>query len=299
MIKFLFSLVVILPAISFAEQQSPEITFASAIEVSPRSVITAYDVAETKHLTDEMADQLKAIQLGDVTTTKIEKNELTHKLRSLRAKFILPSEMKLLKSRHPISRMELERKIKNQITRTCPDCDLQIQISSVPMNVTADWELDLNIDLTKSSITIPIRSLNDPDKKGFVIGQIKRYQSIPVLNRSVKMGDVITSDLVTIEKREITNPREAIVAAEQISGMQAARYLNAGQVLTYNDLKKEQVMKKGQMVKAVAGQDYFEISVSAQAEENGAIGDVIKVRNLDSQKVVAARVVDKGLVRIE
>jgi flagella basal body P-ring formation protein FlgA len=132
-----------------------------------------------------------------------------------------------------------------------------------------------------------------------VIGQIKRYQSIPVLNRSVKMGDVITADLVTIEKREIINPREAIVTAEQISGMQAARYLNAGQVLTYNDLKKEQVMKKGQMVKAVAGQDYFEISISAQAEENGAIGDVIKIKNLDSQKVVAARVVDKGLVRIE
>lgn len=287
------------PLFVWAQKQQPEITFPSAIEISPRSVITAFDVAETKNLTDQMMEDLKGIQLGDMNTIRIEKSELTHKLRTMHAKFILPSEMKFLKSRHPVSRMELERKIKNHITKTCGECDIQIQISSVPMNVTADWELDLNVDLTKTSMMIPIHSLNQPDKKGWVVGEIKRYQQVPVLNRSVKTGDVITSDLITVEKRLLTNPREVIVSAVQMMGMQAARFLNAGQTIAYADLKKEQVMKKGQMVKAVAGRSNFEVSISAQVEEAGAIGDVIKVRNLDSQKVVAARVIDKGIVRIE
>lgn len=299
MIKLFSLLTLLFPALVFAQKQMPEIVFSSAIEISPRSVITAYDVAETKNLTDEMTEDLKAIKLGDSNTIRIEKNELTQKLRTMHAKFMLPSEMKLLKSRMPISRMELERKIKNHVTKTCGECDLQIQISSVPMNVTADWELDLNVDLTKTSVMIPIRSIHEPEKKGWVVGEIKRYQNVPVLNRSVKVGDVITEDLVTVEKRLLTNPREVIISAMQMVGMQAARFLSAGQTVAFADLKKEQVVKKGQMVKAIAGHTYFEVSISAQVEEAGSIGDVIRIKNLDSQKVVAARVIDKGLVRIE
>ncbi|MFZ3228756.1 MAG: flagellar basal body P-ring formation chaperone FlgA [Pseudobdellovibrio sp.] len=292
-------LLVFFPMIVLAQKQMPEITFSSAVEISPRSMITAFDVVETKNMSDELMENLKEIKLGDSSTIRIEKTELAHKLRSVHAKFILPSEMKLLKSRNPISRMELERKIKNHITKNCAECDLQIQISSVPMNVTADWELDLNIDLTKTSVIIPIRSINNPEKKGWVVGEIKRYQSVPVLNRAVKTGDVITQDLISVEKRLIMNPREIIANSQQLMGMQAARFLNAGQAITYSDLKKEQVMKKGQMIKAIAGQSSVEVSILAQVEEAGAIGDVIRIRNLDSQKIVAARVVDKGLVRIE
>ncbi len=291
-------LVIFFPLMALAQRQS-EIVFPSAVEISPRSVITAFDVVETRNLTDELASELKSIELGNSTTVRIEKRELVHKLRNLKAKFILPSEMKFLKSRHLISRMELERKIKNQLTKTCADCDLQIQISSVPMNVSADWEMDLNVDLTKTSMMIPIQSTTQNDRKGWIVGQIKRYQQVPVLNRAVKMGDVITQDLVTIEKRQLLNARESVTNPEQLIGMQAARYLNAGQTISYADLKKEQVLKKGQMVKAMVGHAFFEVSISAQVEESGSIGDVIKIKNMDSQKVVAARVIDKGLVRIE
>lgn len=293
------TLLVLCPLIVFADKQIPEIIFSSAVEISPRSTITAFDVVEAKYLNDEIAEELKEIKLGDINTQKIGKNILTQKLRSIHAKFVLPSEVKLLKSRHPISRMELERKIKNQIAKNCTECDLQIQISSVPMNVTADWELDLNVDLTKTAVTIPIRSIDNPEKKGWVVGEIKRYQTVPVLNRAAKTGDVISEDLISFEKRLVTNPRDSVVTKEQLMGMQASRYLNAGQVISFMDLKREQIMKKGQMVKAVAGHAFFEVSISAQVEEAGAIGDVIRVKNLDSQKIVAAKIIDKGLVRIE
>ena len=111
--------------------------------------------------------------------------------------------------------------------------------------------------------------------------------------------EVITPDLISLEKRQLLNPREVIVSSEHLMGMQAARFLNAGQIISFSDLKKETVLKKGQMVKAIAGHAFFEVSISAQAEEPGSIGDVIKIKNMDSQKVFAARIVEKGLVRIE
>ncbi len=299
MMKNLLKITLVFFPLFVMAQRQPEIVFPSAVEVSPRSKITAFDVVETRYLTEDLAFELKAVEIGNDKTTRVEKSELIRKLHHLKAKFILPSEMKLLRSRHVVSRMELERKIKNQLTKDCGSCDLQIQISSVPMNVTADWELDLNIDLTKSSMMIPIQSISQNEKKGWIVGQIKRYQKVPVLNRPVKMGDLITGDLVTAEKRQILNSREAIAQFEQVIGMQAARYLSAGQVLNYSDLKKEQIMKRGQMVKAVFAHAFFDVSIAAQVEEAGSVGDVIKIKNMDSQKVVAARVVEKGLVRIE
>lgn len=299
MIKQFIKIILAFTPLFVWAQNPAEVIFPSAVEISPRSVITAFDVVETKNMDQELATDLKSIQIGDANTLKIDKKDLIKKLHHLKAKFILPAELKILRSRQSVSRMELERKIKNHLTRSCADCDLQIQVSSVPMNVTSDWELDLNIDLTKNSVMIPIRSIFQTEKKGWVVGEIKRYQFVPVLNRAVRLGEVITADLVSLEKRLLLNPREVIISSEHLMGMQAARFLSAGQIISYSDLKKEVVLKKGQMVKAIAGHAFFEVSISAQVEEAGSIGDVIKIKNMDSQKVFAARVIEKGLVRIE
>ena len=290
--------VLLFPLISLAAAQ-PELTFSSATEVSPRSSITIYDIVEAKNVTEQLISEMKNIKIADSKSTRIEKSELARSLRHLHAKFILPPEIKIMRSRNEVSRMEVERKVKNQLQINCVDCDLQIQISSVPSNLASDWDLDLNIDLTKSNAMIPIFSNSQPEKKGWVIAQIKRYQKVPVLERAVRMGDVLTKDMITFEKRMLVNPRETVLNKNAIEGMQASRYISAGQILTYADLKKENVVKRGQMVKVLAGTKSFEVSMAGQVEETGAIGDIVKIKNMDSQKVFAAKVIDRGVVRIE
>ncbi len=295
MIKFL---IVLFPLFSFAAPLC-ELTFSSATEVSPREEITAYDLVEAKNLNEDILAQLKQIKVGDKKTMRIEKMDLAKMLRSIRAHFILPSELKILRSKSAVSRMEIERKIKNQIHMNCIECDIQVQVSSVPSNLATDWNLDLNVDLTKNSAMIPIYSSQAQDKKGWVVADIKRYQKLPVLSRSVKVGDVISEDMLILEKRLVAQVRDTVINMDSIIGMQVVRFLNAGQTILFSDLKKEQVVKRGQMVKAITGNSTFEVSISAQVEEGGSVGDVIKIKNLDSQKVFAAKVVDRGLVRIE
>lgn len=286
------------PLYCFAGLQ-PELTFSSATEVSPRDEITIYDIVEAKNMNEQLASEMKAIKIADGQALRIEKKDLAKMLHNLRAKFILPSEIKIMRSKNDVSRMEVERKIKNHLQIDCLDCELQIQISSVPSNLSSDWSLDLNVDLSKPTAMIPISSNSQPDKKGWVVAQIKRYQQIPVLNRAAKMGEVITREMVSLEKRLIMNVRETILKAVALEGMQASRFLNAGQALTYADFKKETIVKRGQIVKVLAGTQTFEVSMSAQVEEAGSIGDVVKIKNLDSQKVFAAKVIDRGVVRIE
>lgn len=296
MIKFLLSL---LFSVSCFASQDVELVIPSAVEVSPRSEISLYDIVEAKNLNDSLASELKDLIIPDSKVNTMHKSELAKMLRTIKARFVLPSELKIIRSRGSISRMEVERKIKNKIYSQCSGCEVQVLISSVPTNMESDWSLDLNVDLTKASVTLPIVGTKNADLKGWVVAEIKRYQSVPVVNRSIKIGDVLTEDMFTIEKRQLINSRDTVQKVESVVGMQAIRFLTAGQVLQYGDIKKEQVLKKGQMVKAMFGTSDFEVAISAEAQEAGSVGDVVKIKNIDSQKVFAAKIVERGLVRIE
>lgn len=282
-----------------AQVRVGEIVISSATEISPREVITAYDIVETKNVSREILDRLKNIVVATQKSATITKNELIKKLRMVDSYFMFPSEVKLLRSKQSISRMEVERKIKNHLLSSCHKCDFKININSVPKWVTSDWEMDLNVDLNKKTVMVPVYSTSAPDKKGWITAEIKKYVDVAILNRDVKVGEVITSDMVDSELRLIQGSSDMIINKKSLVGMQAVRFLSAGAPINYRDLKREVVLKKGQIVKAVFGKESFEVSISATAEESGSIGDVIKFKNLDSQKMFAARIEEKGLVRIE
>lgn len=276
-----------------------EITLSSAIEVSPREVITAYDIVESRNLNESALSDLKDIELGNAQTKTITKLEIIKKFRGLEANFRLPAEVKILRSKSNVSRLEIERKIMNHLLAKCGTCEYRIQINSVPQNLLTDWELDMNVDFNKSTVMIPAFSASTPDKKGWVVVDLKKYAVVPVLTRPLKIGDVITEDAVTTEMRLMQSYQDTMMDVKSVVGMQAARFLTTGQMLASRDLKREQILRKGQMVKAIFGADALEISISAQAEEGGAVGDVIKVKNLDSQKMFAAKIIDRGVVKIE
>lgn len=293
MIKFI---VCFLFSVSGFASRDVELVIPSAVEVSPRSEISMYDIVEAKNINEEIVSDLKQIIVKEDT---LQKADLAKMFRAVKARFVLPVELKILRSRGTISRMEVERKIKNKIYSQCAHCSVQVKISSVPTNMESDWSLDLNIDLNKNTVMIPVFATKNVDTKGWIIAEIKRYQNVPVLNKSVKIGDVLTEDMVTIEYRQMMNVRDNVQKIEAVIGMQAVRFLNAGQILQYSDLRKETVLKKGQIVRAMFGAVDFEIAISAEAQESGSIGDVVKIKNLDSQKVFAAKVVERGIVRIE
>lgn len=298
MIKLICSAIFLISFKCFAIGEV-ELVFSSAVEVSPQREISMYDIVESKNLNDETAAELKKIVIKDSSINVLHKSDLAKMLRNIKARFVLPLEMKIIRSQSAISRMEVERKIKNKIYSNCVDCDIQVLISSVPRSMENDWVLDLNIDLTKSTVMIPIFSEKNADSRGVVIAEIKKYQKVPVLNKSVKIGETVIESMLSLEKRQIINLRDTVIKIESIVGMQAVRFLNAGQTIQYGDLKKEQILKKGQMVRAMVGGTDFEVAISAEAQEAGAIGDIVKVKNLDSQKIFGAKIVDRGLVRIE
>lgn len=275
-----------------------ELVFASAIEVSPRSDITLFDIVETRGASTELVESLKTRKVK-YQDNEISRADLIHSLRGINAKFLLPQEIKLIRSKQNVSRMELERKIKNQLLARCAECDYQIQIQNVPRALGADWTVELNVDLSKETVMIPITDENLKGASQWVVAEIKKYADIPVAVRNIASQSSIDSSMYRLEKRIVRSTADIVTTAEELDAVVATRNVNTGQTFSKRDLRKELIIKKNQIVKAQVEKDGYQIFITAVAEDSGAMGDLIRVKNIDSQKTIAAEVVGRGVVKID
>ncbi|WQN28717.1 flagellar basal body P-ring formation chaperone FlgA [Stutzerimonas stutzeri] len=83
---------------------------------------------------------------------------------------------------------------------------------------------------------------------------------------------------------------------EEVQGMAAKRRIRAGQTLTPSLLAQPLAVRRGQPVKIVASHDGIEASTNGEALADGQPGEVIRVRNVRSGKVIDAKVVEEGVV---
>lgn len=286
-------------SIKVTDGSLPEIMIAGTVEVSPREKLTLYDLVEIRGGNERLIAELKNRTILN-EDSKVQRSTMLRALKGIRARFILPESVKLIFSKQSVSRLELERKIKSQLLSRCQTCEYQIYIQNVPRSISANWSLELNVDLNKETSMIPIRDESLEQGQGnWVIAEIKKYAEIPVLTRHVAVNTSIDSSMYKMERRILRSTTDFLTSEKDLEGVQAARNLNAGQTISSRDIKKETVVRKNQIVKAQVDRNEFEVSITAIAEDSGAIGDTIRVRNIDSQKIFAAVVMAKGVVRIE
>ena len=67
-----------------------------------------------------------------------------------------------------------------------------------------------------------------------------------------------------------------------------ARDVPADRLLTWHDIARRPLVRKGEMVESTATEGKLYVTMKALALENGARGDLITVRNLESRKDISA-----------
>jgi flagella basal body P-ring formation protein FlgA len=90
---------------------------------------------------------------------------------------------------------------------------------------------------------------------------------------------------------DVLREREAISAAEACRDYVFNRPVPANRILTWRDLSRRALVRRGQVIEVAAVDGALSITMKALAMENGAAGETVKVRNLDSKKEFNALVV--------
>jgi len=121
-----------------------------------------------------------------------------------------------------------------------------------------------------------------------------------VPNRVIYPGQTVTAD--ALQEVELAAgklpPSGVIVTVEALDGKVARRTLLPGRYVREGALREAWLVEKGATAEMIFVAGSLTIAASAVVLEAGAAGDLVKVRNIDSGKIVSGTVLADGKIRI-
>jgi len=136
-----------------------------------------------------------------------------------------------------------------------------------------------------------------PVKKYWLPVRIDRKVDAVVAAQDIPKGKIISPKDVKEEKLPSSKVRGGAISLKSVLGKVAKRDIRAGEVIKERDLEPNFVVRKGRPVRIIYEANGIHIELPAIALENGAVGDIIKVKNVSTGKVLVCKVVGENTVK--
>ena len=123
---------------------------------------------------------------------------------------------------------------------------------------------------------------------------------LPVPTVTVYPGDVIKPSMLRMQAYPSTfRSRAAVIdAAQAIVGRSARRMLLPGEPVPVNAIDDPRLVSRGAPTQLVFEEDGLVITTVGAALQNGGMGDLVRVRNADTGRIVMGTVMADGRIRI-
>jgi flagella basal body P-ring formation protein FlgA len=329
-VSFFLSLVLILPLeVSHSSNLASEITLNSADLVMKKAafiqflsnsetmgeVIKFEDVTVTQGIPPQILEQLSKLDFGPaekvLSTKEITAGEISKKLRELpekieaAVKIIIPNAIRVKTVPYNLTAPVAEKLLSSKLQLSCPSCIYQIKncqvapLPELPNGTTAEIETDLAHNKGPSTIKVVYSHQGKVVHRGWVSADIRIKQKVPVATKNLPMGQKITQEEIKFEERDITFVTDSSPSEEQLIGAKTRRTLRAAQVLLYSDIEREKAVNRGESIDVVSVGSDFIVSMKGVAQESGSVGDMIKVLNANSKKIIMGKVSGSGKVEIK
>jgi flagella basal body P-ring formation protein FlgA len=133
--------------------------------------------------------------------------------------------------------------------------------------------------------------------------EVKKLQAAPVAIRRIEVGEAFRADNVRIERVAVENPQKAAVDAAGLMGRRARRAVSAGRSIEPEDVESDIplaiVIHQRDLIHILAKVGPLQVKARGEALQEGRLGQLIQVRNVDSNATVAGRVVDRSTVEVD
>lgn len=301
-------------AAGLTAKAEPTIVVRPHTQMSQAKAIMLQDVAEFFDVDTKVSGILGSIRLADgvavgerleFSGTTISELLRNHKLwvSNARPTFTIPSKVIVENVGDKISearvRMELLNRWQNQ-------CNCRVEVSELMMPKTepwvmgTEWSLRMPSEPARGSFTIAIELKKDGNSRTLWLrGRAAHYKVAPVAKRQINLGERIQPEDYMMTEREITFARDSVPEAADLIGRRARLSIAANSVLYSGQLEREKALRRGDQVKLALSETGWEVILMGIAEQDGFIGDSVKIRNVKSNQVVVATVVGRGEVRAE
>lgn len=122
---------------------------------------------------------------------------------------------------------------------------------------------------------------------------------VVTLRNNLIKGAVIKAEDLQLSPMDISQLKQGYFSdPAQVIGQVTKQNLNQGSTLLPGSLQNDVLIHKGQQVSIEAINDNFKVSMTGIALSNGTINDLVKVKNLSSNKVIEAQVISRSEVKV-
>ena len=194
-----------------------------------------------------------------------------------------------------------------------PDVVKVLPESSVASELRAmtswKWRIDVEGDIASGGFSLPpkvvpgARSLSlklmtpDGDKANKQV-KLRWYQPVVYSESSLQKDSRLDSSSLKRRIGTAGMTRPLVWDPSQLDDSALRRGIRAKDPIAHSDVEDALIVRSGASIKLVASVGGLGVEMKGIALERGAKGDVIKVRNLSTRKILSGTIIDAGRVSI-
>lgn len=178
---------------------------------------------------------------------------------------------------------------------------------SPPSRVAAAWSVTIleYPSLASTSMLVRVRVLADgqpvasTSRDGeIVVLRAALWRDVWAARQPLTVGATFDPSALETRRVDLFRERDVLPAAVGDRTFIFARAVPAGRSLTWRDITRRPLVRKGDMIEVTATSGALLVTMKAVAMDSGAQGDTVTVRNPVSQKNFAAVVVDENRAQV-
>ena len=214
----------------------------------------------------------------------------------------------IMRESQVITREEIEDHIRAALIDRGADPNTKVELSNRMMRlyVASDVAASVGVEdvsyepRTGRFTAILVAPAGDPGAtRTRVTGRLHRETDVPVPAKRILANEVITErDIKWVKVRQNRLPRGVIVDINELIGKSPKRWLRAGIPVRAANVQPPILVPKGSLVTIYLKVPRMMLTAQGKALENGSDGDVIRINNTQSNKVIEAEVTGVAKVAV-
>ena len=183
--------------------------------------------------------------------------------------------------------------------------NLQLEIVGpwkAPEQLASTWTVQVAEfpSIAASSMAVRCRFMADGKTVGdsMIVFHAALWRDAWFARQPLASGTTFDASSLEAHRVDAFKDRDALPTTVGDDAFVIAVTIPAGRGLTWHDVARRPLVRKGEMVEVTASEGALVVNMKAVALENGARGDVVNVRNTESSKTIPAVVVADNRVEV-
>jgi len=302
-----------------AENVEPRLEVRSYVTISEQIYITMKDIARFEAMNTQDVQELSSLlvttapKLGEKKT--ITSANLISLLKSKtdhlkgwngsKVKMQIPSQIVVENVGAKIDENKLKSDLVVAWQKLCGDCQFVIdQIGAPkidPKHEGLAWQLK-SIQLPRGSFSVAVEILGEEGQINpmyWVNGKAQMQKKVPVATRAIYFAERLTPADFKWEWKDVSLAQDSVPLESELNGKRLKGSVRVGEVLWRSSIEKEKALARGEYVRVLMGDQTWQVSLMGTAEQDGFIGDTVKVKNPKTSKIMSGVVTAKGEVSVQ